>query len=71
MHLIASSNGQGGSNQHNSTGGQDVLVKSSSDVKVRVNFLILEKRKEEKRSKQGPGEKYKQRHVLNWKREKY
>lgn len=34
MHLVASSNGQGGSAQHGSSGGQDVLVKSSSDVKV-------------------------------------
>lgn len=34
MHLLASSNGQGGNAQHGSSGGQDVLVKSSSDVKV-------------------------------------
>lgn len=34
MHLISTSNGQGGSSQHNNSGGQDVLVKSSSDVKV-------------------------------------
>lgn len=34
MHLLASSNGQGGTVQHGNSGGQDVLVKSSSDVKV-------------------------------------
>lgn len=34
QHLMACSNGQGGSNQHGSSGGQDVIVKSSSDVKV-------------------------------------
>lgn len=34
MHLLANSNGQGGSSQHNSGGSQDVVVKSSSDVKV-------------------------------------
>lgn len=36
QHLAACSNGQGGSNQHGSNqhGGQDVIVKSSSDVKV-------------------------------------
>lgn len=36
MHLLNNSNGQGGNSQHNQ-GGQDVVVKSSSDVKV---FLI-------------------------------
>lgn len=40
MHLLASSNGQGGSAQHGSSGGQDVLVKSSSDVKVCRRFAI-------------------------------
>lgn len=34
MHLLANSNGQGGNSQHNSGGSQDVVVKSSSDVKV-------------------------------------
>lgn len=34
MHLLANSNGQGGSSAHNSGGSQDVVVKSSSDVKV-------------------------------------
>lgn len=34
MHLAANSNGQGGQSSHNSAGTQDVLVKSSSDVKV-------------------------------------
>lgn len=33
MHLMANSNGQGGNSQHNSNS-QDVVVKSSSDVKV-------------------------------------
>lgn len=33
QHLAACSNGQGGSGQHDSRG-QDVIVKSSSDVKV-------------------------------------
>lgn len=35
MHLLANSNGQGGNSQHNNSG-QDVVVKSSSDVKVRI-----------------------------------
>lgn len=34
MHLLANSNGQGGNSQHNSGGSQDVVVKSSSDVKA-------------------------------------
>lgn len=34
QHLLNCSSGQGGSNQHGTTGSQDVIVKSSSDVKV-------------------------------------
>lgn len=41
MHLVASSNGQGGNAQHGSSGGQDVLVKSSSDVKVCPRSTII------------------------------
>lgn len=41
MHLLANSNGQGGSSQHNSGGSQDVVVKSSSDVKVFSNHLLF------------------------------
>lgn len=41
MHLLASSNGQGGSAQHGTSGGQDVLVKSSSDVKVCLRSTII------------------------------
>lgn len=40
QHLAACSNGQGGSNQHDSRGGQDVIVKSSSDVKV-INLVCF------------------------------
>lgn len=36
QHLQSCSNGQGGQNQHGSSGSQDVIVKSSSDVKVNV-----------------------------------
>lgn len=42
QHLMACSNGQGGSNQHGSSGGhsnQDVIVKSSSDVKVMYMYF--------------------------------
>lgn len=52
MHLLASSNGQGGTTQQHSSGGQDVLVKSSSDVKVSTrrrrvsNDMKLERRDE-------------------------
>lgn len=34
QHLMNCQNGQGGSNQHGSSGSQDTIVKSSSDVKV-------------------------------------
>lgn len=34
VHLLASSNGQGVATSHNAGGGQEVFVKSSSDVKV-------------------------------------
>lgn len=34
MHLLANSNGPGNNSQHNNNNGQDVVVKSSSDVKV-------------------------------------
>lgn len=39
QHLAACSNGQGGSNQHGTSGSQDVIVKSSSDVKVMYRHL--------------------------------
>lgn len=38
VHLLASSNGQGVTTSHNPGGGQEVFVKSSSDVKVSVIF---------------------------------
>lgn len=42
QHLLASSNGQGGSSAHGNTGGQDVIVKSSSDVKVSgITFIFF------------------------------
>lgn len=50
VHLLASSNGQGGTNQHNSTGGQDVIVKSSSDVKVRNQFISKKKKVKKKKN---------------------
>lgn len=40
MHLVANSNGQGGNSQHNNNSGQDVVVKSSSDVKVSAKYTI-------------------------------
>lgn len=40
-HLQSCSNGQGGTNQHGTSGSQDVIVKSSSDVKVNVIFYLI------------------------------
>lgn len=45
MHLVANSNGQGGNSQHNNNSGQDVVVKSSSDVKVSAKYTINHTRK--------------------------
>ncbi len=48
MHLLANSNGhQGGNSQHNSGGSQDVVVKSSSDVKVLSILCAFEKKQNE------------------------
>lgn len=40
-HLMNCQNGQGGSNQHGSSGSQDTIVKSSSDVKVMYGLMAI------------------------------
>lgn len=44
IHLLASSNFQGSGSQHNSGNSQDVVVKSSSDVKVCLIIKFVSKK---------------------------